>query len=392
MPLPFALRKEGLGLQSVRRGSMLSRSRAQSNRARSDMQHSSQLWRRGVQLGLVAVWLLGCGGCVSSRMAADRIVTAPNRSRDLANNRAMLGLWQMVETNLLAGRLEFPLRYSRLPVGPPAAELQILELPPQDYHLTVASRVATNRPGKATLSLAIMTNNVVNFTPRATPATLFLLHGYMLSKESMLPWALQLAQAGYRVVLVDLRGHGQSTGAEVGFGKFEVNDLRQGLDQLLARGECDADIGVIGFSYGATLALHWAAQDTRVRTVIALAPYNQPAETFERLAQALQVPLSHRAAQKAAGLAAERLRLHWTDWAGEMAMPRLQVPTFLIGGGKDTVCPVTDLLRLREVAGSPVKIQVIAPADHFSLPMALHLLREPIEAWLTENLKGVSHF
>lgn len=323
-------------------------------------------------------------------MAADRIVTAPNRSRDLAGNQPMLGLWHLFETNLLASRLEIPLRYSRLPVGPPAAELHILELPPQDYHVTVTSRVETNRTGKTALVLSIVTNDVVNFTPRATPATLFLLHGYMLSKESMLPWALQLAQAGYRVVLVDLRGHGQSTGAEVGFGKYEVNDLRQGLDQLIARGECDADIGVIGFSYGATLALHWAAQDARLRTVIGLAPYNQPAETFERLAKALKVPLSHRAAQKAAVLAAELLQLNWSDWAGEMAMRRLQVPTLLVGGGQDTVCPVTDLLRLREVAGSPVKIRVIAQADHFSLPMAMHLLHEPVEAWLTEHLKGVS--
>jgi pimeloyl-ACP methyl ester carboxylesterase len=89
--------------------------------------------------------------------------------------------------------------------------LQILELPPQDYHVAVASRVETNRAGKTMLTLSVVTNNAVNFGPRSTPATLFLLHGYRLSKESMITWALHLAQTGYRVVLVDLRGHGQFT-------------------------------------------------------------------------------------------------------------------------------------------------------------------------------------
>lgn len=351
------------------------------------MHDVSQWWRLGVRVGLVAL-LLGCAGCVSSRTAAQRIVTAPNQYKDMAGNRHVVGWWQNLDTNFLSQHIETPMRLTRVPVGPPAAELQVLELPPQDYHVTVASKVETNRAGKTMLTLSIVTNNVVNFTPRATPATLFLLHGYMLSKESMMAWALHLAQAGYRVVLVDLRGHGQSTGAEVAFGKYEVNDLRQLLDQLSARGECDADIGVLGFSYGATLALHWAAQDPRIRTVVGLAPYDQPAETFERLAKTLKVPITRRAVQKAAVLAAERLQLNWADWAGETAMRQLRVPVLLIGGGKDTVCPPEDLLRLRAAARGPAKIQVIERANHFSLPAAMHLLSNPIEAWFKEKLKA----
>jgi pimeloyl-ACP methyl ester carboxylesterase len=357
--------------------------------AQSDMHDHLQLWRLGIRVGLMVLLLNGVG-CVSSRMAADRIVGAPNRSSQAANNDPIFGAWQQLETNVLAPRIQTPMRHTRLSVGPPAAELQILELPTQDYHVTASSQVVTNGTGGTVLQLSIVTNNIVNFTPRATPATLFLLHGYMLNKESMMAWALHLAQTGYRVVLVDLRGHGKSTGAEVAFGKYEVNDLRQMLDQLIARGECDADIGVIGFSYGATLALHWAAQDARIRTVIGLAPYNQPAKTFERLAKALKIPITQRAAQKAAILAAERLQLKWADWAGETAMRQLRAPVLLFGGGNDTVCPVEDLKRLREAAIGPVKIHVIAQADHFSLPMAMHLMRKPIEAWLAENLKAGS--
>ncbi len=333
-----------------------------------------------------ALLLLGCVGCVTSRMVANRIVTAPNLHGDPAGNRQMLGIWQTMETNFLAGRIASPLVYASIPVGPPAAELKILQLPAQDYHVTVSSKVATNRQGGNYLSFSIVTNDVVNFTPRPQSATVVLLHGYMLGKETMLHWALKLAQTGYRVVLVDLRGHGQSTGAQVGFGKYEVNDLRQMLDWLQARGECDEVVGVLGFSYGATLALHWAAQDPRIRTVVALAPYNQPTEAFERLAQVLKIPISQRTAQKAALLAADRLQLDWPDWAGEVAMQALRAPVLLIGGGKDSISRPEDLGRMKTVAGSRVQVLEIAPADHFSLPMAVHALSPPIEAWLRANL------
>lgn len=337
-----------------------------------------------------ALLLLSCVGCVTSRMAANRIVTAPNLNGDPAGARQMLGWWQQLETNFLAGHIEAPLVYASIPVGPPAAELKVLQFPAQDYHLTVSSRVATNRHGGNHLALSMVTNAAINFTPRPHPATVVLLHGYMLGKETMLHWAVKLAQSGYRVVLVDLRGHGQSTGAQVGFGKYEVNDLRQMLDWLQARGECDEAIGVLGFSYGATLALHWAAQDQRIRTVIAMAPYNQPTEAFERLAQVLKIPISQRTAQKAATLAAERLQLKWPDWAGEVAMQQLRVPALLIGGGKDAISRPEDLVRLKSVAGSRVKVLEIAPADHFSLPMAMHALSQPIEAWLQSNLTAAA--
>jgi alpha-beta hydrolase superfamily lysophospholipase len=67
-------------------------------------------------------------------------------------------------------------------------------------------------------------------------------------------------------------------------------------------------------------------------------------------------------------------------------MQQLRVPVLLIGGGKDTISRPEDLVRLKTVAGSRVKILEIALADHFSLPMAVHLLSKPIDAWLHVNL------
>lgn len=85
-----------------------------------------------------------------------------------------------------------------------------------------------------------------------------------LDQFSMLPWALRLAQDGWRCVLVDLRGHGKSTGRRIYFGTVETFDLAQLLDTLEARGEAQAPVKVLGESYGAALALRWAVADPRV--------------------------------------------------------------------------------------------------------------------------------
>jgi len=63
------------------------------------------------------------------------------------------------------------------------------------------------------------------------PAIL-LLHGYLQDKRSVTSWAVRFAQAGYRCALVDLRGHGASTGIHISFGAFESRDLQTVLDDL----------------------------------------------------------------------------------------------------------------------------------------------------------------
>jgi pimeloyl-ACP methyl ester carboxylesterase len=100
-----------------------------------------------------------------------------------------------------------------------------------------------------------------------------LLHGYGLAQFSMAPWALRLAQEGWRCVLVDLRGHGKSTGKRIYFGIQETHDLSQLLDATGADGRLKEPVAAFGESYGAVLALRWKPVEPRVRTVVAITPY-----------------------------------------------------------------------------------------------------------------------
>lgn len=67
-----------------------------------------------------------------------------------------------------------------------------------------------------------------------------------------------------RVVAVDLRGHGLSSRPESGYGFGEVVDDVRGVAGALALGPCVA----LGHSWGASVALSWAASDDSVRAAV----------------------------------------------------------------------------------------------------------------------------
>jgi dienelactone hydrolase len=76
--------------------------------------------------------------------------------------------------------------------------------------------------------------------------------------------------AGYTLVLVDARGHGDSGGTAMDFGWYGDLDIAAGTSFLASRPEVDPDrIGVVGFSMGGEEAIGAAAADPRIRAVVA---------------------------------------------------------------------------------------------------------------------------
>jgi pimeloyl-ACP methyl ester carboxylesterase len=334
-------------------------------------------WR--VTAGLLL--LLFAPGCGLSRLAANRVVAAPN-----LHQRGMLAAWNSTWTNLLTKMTTNRLVLVTIPVGPPEATLNAMEVPPRDYHTKFVSTMQQKADGHGTFSLRWEPEPRDTFRPREHAATIIVLHGYGLMKESMAPWSFLLAQAGFRVVALDLRGHGQSTGTQIGFGKFETKDLSQALDYLQAQGLCDDKVGVLGLSYGATLALNWAAQDRRVDTVVAIAPYNQPEEAIARFAEMTGAQLPKRLVRSATGAAAAKLELKWKEWAAEAGLRRLDRPVLLIGGEKDPISRPADIAALQQAAAGEARTLQVPGADHFVVGMCFNELSEPITAWFRQRL------
>jgi pimeloyl-ACP methyl ester carboxylesterase len=333
------------------------------------------------------LWLIGGTGCVS-RITANRIIAAPNRFP--SNSSKMFAkVWKapVIQTNFFPIGSASPV-YRTIPVGPPDAKLKAIVISPRDCHLKMTSKVGESKDGKSNwLSLQFLPQPTNTFVALKEPATIVILHGYMLSKESMMPWAFLLAQAGYRVVLVDLRKHGESTGWQISFGKYETADLSRVLDYLIEQNLCDERVGVLGLSYGATLALHWAAHDSRVRTVVAIAPYNQPDEAMERFAKEMKISLSQKSIHEALTIAATKLKINWTDWSGETAVRQLKEPILIIGAEKDTICPPKDIEKLKQLAPSGSKHIQISKANHMVIGLWFHELAEPVISWFGEHLE-----
>ncbi len=108
--------------------------------------------------------------------------------------------------------------------------------------------------------------------------TVIVLHGVRASSFWMLGTAREFAKVGYRAVLVDLRGHGRSSGEWLSYGPREAVDVSQVIDSLSERGLVAGELGVFGISYGATTSLHLASIDPRVKAVVAVAPFDSMRE------------------------------------------------------------------------------------------------------------------
>ena len=214
-----------------------------------------------------------------------------------------------------------------------------------------------------------------------------------------MPWALYFAQEGYRVVLVDCRGHGRSTGHRIGFGAWEADDFTRVVDELEQRGLLAGKLGVFGQSYGASMSIHWAARDPRVTTVVALAPFADPQKAIAEFARGLNPKLTNRlsdatfdsATAKAAKLAA----INWTDLNVTAAMSRVHVPILIFHGTHDTWIPPLHSETLAASAPLGSRREVTPDDDHMSLMFRFDLIGPQalrwFEQWLLEPRVDHSH-
>jgi pimeloyl-ACP methyl ester carboxylesterase len=105
-----------------------------------------------------------------------------------------------------------------------------------------------------------------------TPA-IVMVHGWTASRtigynQHFLNMAKALHEAGFAVMMIDLRGHGQSEAAHVSFGVYERRDVLAAIDDLLARGHQPGKIGLLGTSMGAASVIGAAAENPAVGAVV----------------------------------------------------------------------------------------------------------------------------
>ena len=269
---------------------------------------------------------------------------------------------------------------------------------PGDYGAIMVSKISPRHPSHKGDTLTNLFTFAFNFSrlpikPKLETnhirGTVFLLHGYGLTKELMLPWAMILAQAGYRTVLMDLRGHGHSTGDRIYFGRIERTDLVQCLDALEQRRVCAGPVGVLGISYGAVIALQWAAVDPRVQSVTAISPYSDPGTGMLEYLKTYAPELSAGKDQKAAGMVARRLAAEWPDLTTVAAVRGLKQPVLFVRGGHDELCSGEELSRLLAAAPTGSEVKEVPLANHLVAGMCISQLAGSVTNWFGSHLAQV---
>lgn len=313
----------------------------------------------------------GCGGFFARRMAQ-----APNTYPSWLAPAAPVELrfGSKFLTNFSAHFAE---------VGPPSARLHYRIVEPANYHLDVSSTnwLAHGRPNFKFFFDAKVPgeSNAWTRTPRGT---VVLLHGYGLAQFAMSPWALRLAQEGWRCVLVDLRGHGKSTGRRVFFGTQEARDLSQLLDALARNGQLTSPVAAVGESYGAVLALRWKASEPRVGSVVAIAPYavlsNAVLNICHEYAGWLPPVFLKAGLKKLPAIL--NVEAHQLDTTAVLA--RSPVVALFVAGAEDRVTPIGDVRKLYEEAAPGSAWVVVPGATHEAVTYYFDDLVPPMLAWL----------
>lgn len=98
---------------------------------------------------------------------------------------------------------------------------------------------------------------------------IILVHGRNASKQNaisgkMPKLAAELYREGFAVMMIDLRGHGESEGKRYTFGEHERRDVLGAVDFLLEKGFQPGNIAALGISLGSAAAVGAAAQETAI--------------------------------------------------------------------------------------------------------------------------------
>lgn len=195
--------------------------------------------------------------------------------------------------------------------------------------------------------------------------SVILLAGYGQGRASLLPQASYLHKADYNVLLLDVRGTGDSAGTFT-FGMQEPQDVRAAVSFVLKQPEVDPHrVAVQGVSIGGAIALLAAAQDRRITAVVAESAFTSLqemiADDFHRYTRLPLFPVGDAGIwlmQRALGgsvAAVDPLR----------AMAALKGrPILLIGDSEDAVSPPHSTKRLFAAADRPKELWLIQGTAH----------------------------
>jgi len=200
-------------------------------------------------------------------------------------------------------------------------------------------------------------------------------HGQGGNKSDMLERAAFLAAAGYGVLTVDLRAHGQSEGGYMTPGYKEADDVLAAL-ALLKTESPERRVVLFGYSYGAVAVLLAAARTSDAAAIIADSAFKAHAEMMRRIVDVVRDdPESSTMAKLGIGFVRwpgvlwlstvefylrTGVRLNTPESNAIHVVPQIDsTPLLFLSGERDKIAPPSDARELLNAATTPTKELVI---------------------------------
>jgi len=228
-----------------------------------------------------------------------------------------------------------------------------------------------------------------------------LAHGQSGNRSDMLGRATAFLAAGYNVLAIDLRGHGESSGNYMTPGFKEAEDVLAAV-AYLRREDKQRRIILLGHSYGAVAVLHAAARNAAVDAVIADAAFVSHTDTLYRA-------VAYVRSDPHASLG-DKIGIGFLKWPGVLWLAGVEfylrtgvhlngekidaieivpmikdTPVLYLAGELDPIAPASGAQRLLEATGSETKrLVVLSGATHATFTEAS---RVPYEQAVLEFLR-----
>lgn len=200
----------------------------------------------------------------------------------------------------------------------------------------------------------------------SSETTVIVAPGRGMTKAYFLPHAVMLADNWFNVLLLDLRGEGESEGHSRGFGVVEARDVVGALDYLRqARPQQSRHIFALGISQGASAVLAAAGQDARIEAVVADSTFPHPATELEGMTPRLPWPLGAYFQKATLLLASAQLGCNLFESGACHDVARISPrPILLIHGWEDQAVPVCEAEELFSTARDPAMLWKVPGAGH----------------------------
>lgn len=202
----------------------------------------------------------------------------------------------------------------------------------------------------------------------AAIGSVILCHGHTSTRSEMLKRAVLLRKHHFTTLLFDFRARGLSEGARCTLGMLEMWDVIGAVEFLKSRRDTqDLPMFVLGNSMGGAAAIFAAAQDPRIRAVVAEGVFASLTDVVKRRISFAAGPLAARVTDECARVGVSDVNLDIALVKPASVIARISPrPLLLITDGLDMTCPRTESDKLFEAAQEPKQRWIASAAPHIS--------------------------